>query len=307
MDRDADALYGLPRDAFIARRGELAKSLRKDGRRDEAAAVAALRKPSVAAWAVNQLVRTQRSSVQELLDAGDALRDAQSDLLAGEGDGRTLRAASDRERAAVEDLVERARGLLSSAGDELSPAVIERVADTLHAAALDEEARDQVRDGRLERELRHAGLGLGLGESGLIAPEPRRPRPRAAEAATAEAPEGEGPAGRSAGAQRRAAKPKREPADPKPTDSRRESGEAKREGEPAEPKRTGAKGERGAAKRAARAGRAETRRGQARARRGRRANASRSRRSVPGPSANASAPRPSRPPRSRSAVSVPPR
>ncbi len=101
--------------------------------------VAALRKPSVAAWAVNQLVRTQRSSVQELFDAGDALRDAQSDLLAGQGDGRTLRAAGERERAAVEDLVERARGLLSSAGDELSPAVIERVADTLHAAALDED------------------------------------------------------------------------------------------------------------------------------------------------------------------------
>ena len=88
---DSDDLYGLALDRFVAERGELAKSLRKYGRREDAAEIAALRKPSVAAWAANQLVRTQRSSVQELFDAGDALRDAQSDLLAGEGDGRALR------------------------------------------------------------------------------------------------------------------------------------------------------------------------------------------------------------------------
>jgi hypothetical protein len=48
-----------------------------------------------------------------------------------------------------------------------------RVADTLHAAALDEDARTKVRDGRLERELRHAGLGvdLGAGDSTVRAPD----------------------------------------------------------------------------------------------------------------------------------------
>jgi hypothetical protein len=48
--------------------------------------VAKLRKPSVAAWAVNQLVRTQGRAIGELFDAGDALQRAQSDLLAGRGD-----------------------------------------------------------------------------------------------------------------------------------------------------------------------------------------------------------------------------
>ena len=90
---DADDLYGLPLDRFVAERGALAKSLRKEGRRDEATDVAGLRKPSVAAWAVNQLVRTQRAAMQELLDAGDELRDAQSALLAGDGDARALRTA----------------------------------------------------------------------------------------------------------------------------------------------------------------------------------------------------------------------
>ncbi|MGH2841808.1 MAG: hypothetical protein ACRDKY_13385, partial [Solirubrobacteraceae bacterium] len=78
---DASDLYGLPLDRFVPERGALAKALKSEGRRDEAAGVAGLRKPSVAGWAVNQLVRTQGRDVQELFDAGDALRDAQADLL----------------------------------------------------------------------------------------------------------------------------------------------------------------------------------------------------------------------------------
>ena len=158
---EPDDLYGLPLDRFIPERTALARDLRSRKERDDAAAVAALRKPSVAAWAVNQLMRSQGSAVADLFAAGDALRGAQADLLAGRGDGRTLRAAGERERAAVDTLVDAARGLLTTEGHELSPAVVERVADTLHAAALDDAAREQVREGRLERELRHVGLGLG--------------------------------------------------------------------------------------------------------------------------------------------------
>jgi len=172
---DADDLYGLPLERFVKERGELARALRADGRRDEAAAVAGLRKPSVAGWAVNQLVRSQGTAVKELFEAGDALREAQADLLAGRGDGVALRTARERERAAVDGLVDTARGLLTSEGHELSPAVVDRVLDTLHAAALDEDAREQVRSGRLERELRHVGLGLGLGEAAAAATAPSAP------------------------------------------------------------------------------------------------------------------------------------
>lgn len=174
---EPDDLYGLPLDRFVPERGALAKALRGEKRRDEAAAVAALRKPSVAAWAVNQVVRSQGSAVKALFSAGDELRDAQARLLDGKGDGRALRAANERERAAVDELVEAARGLLSSDGHELSPAVIERVADTLHAAALDEDAREQVREGRLERELRHAGLGLKESADPFAAAPKAAPKP----------------------------------------------------------------------------------------------------------------------------------
>jgi hypothetical protein len=161
---DAHDLYGLPLERFISERNALAKELRRSGRRDEAEHVAALRKPSLAAWGVNQLVRTQSRDVSALFSAGDAARRAQAALLARRGDGAALREALDQERAAVERLTRAARGLLSSEGHELSPAMLDRIAETLHAAALESEARDQVEHGCLDRELRRVGLdAAGLG------------------------------------------------------------------------------------------------------------------------------------------------
>jgi hypothetical protein len=165
-------LYGLPLERFTEERNALVKALRKEGRRDEAAEVSKLRKPSVAAWAVNQLLRTQRRDVAGLFEAGDSLRDAQERLLAGRGEADALRDAVEAERDAVDQLTHRARGLLSSEGHELTPATLERVSETLHAAALDEDLRAQVRDGCLVRELHHVGLG------GLGAAAPSRSRPR---------------------------------------------------------------------------------------------------------------------------------
>ena len=54
-----DALYGLALDEFVPARDALAKRARAEGRREDAAAIAALRKPSVAAWAANQAIRSQ--------------------------------------------------------------------------------------------------------------------------------------------------------------------------------------------------------------------------------------------------------
>lgn len=170
---DVDELYGLPLERFTPERNALARELRGAGSRAQAAEVAALRKPSVAAWAVNQLVRTQVRAIEELFAAGDALRGAHDAVLAGRGDGSSLRAAVEGERLAVEKLAGGARGLLTSDGHELSPTILERVTDTLHAAALDDEAREQVREGRLERELRHVGLGMGA-VSAPAAPRAKR-------------------------------------------------------------------------------------------------------------------------------------
>ena len=195
----AQDLYGLPLDRFIPERGALAKALRAEGRRDEAARVARLRKPSLAAWAVNQLIRTQASAVNDLFEAGDALQHAQSELLEGRGDARGMREAGVRERSAVDALTEVARGLLSSDGHELTQTTLERVSETLHAAAFDDQARGQVRDGCLEKELRHVGLGGAWAVGAPATPrapahgarerDPARERDRARQRDRARAPE----------------------------------------------------------------------------------------------------------------------
>jgi hypothetical protein len=168
-----DGLYGLPLDEFIGARDALAKELRAAGDRDGAAAVKALKKPSVAAWAVNQALRTQGKAARELWQAGDALAAAQEAILGGKGSGADLRAATERERAAVEPLVDAARGLLTASGGDLSETTIERVRQTLHAGAIDPDAREEIASGRATRERAPQGL-FGGGEAVPAPPAPKR-------------------------------------------------------------------------------------------------------------------------------------
>jgi hypothetical protein len=70
---EIERLYALPLDEFTRERDELAKRLRADGDRDAAAAVKALKKPSVAAWAVNQVRRDRPEDMRRLLDVTEEL------------------------------------------------------------------------------------------------------------------------------------------------------------------------------------------------------------------------------------------
>jgi hypothetical protein len=159
-------LYGLPLDQFVPSRAALVKALRAQKRREDASDVAALRKPSVAAWAVNQLVRTEPKALQALFETGDDLARAQAQAAAGKGGGDAMRDASRRQRDAVSDLLVAAERLLSSKGQSVSQATSERVGETLRAAANDEDARRQVAGGCLTRELRFVGIGMsGLASS----------------------------------------------------------------------------------------------------------------------------------------------
>ncbi len=140
-DEIIDHLYGLPLAEFTQARNAAASELRKDGQREAADQVKALRKPTAAAGAVNRLVREHRGEVEQFLQAAAALRDAQ---FSGKGD---LAAASRREREALKRLT----GLGGEA-----------VRQTLLAAAVDDEAAQQVLEARLERELEPRGFGTLL-------------------------------------------------------------------------------------------------------------------------------------------------
>jgi hypothetical protein len=172
VDRAAEELYGLPPGDFTRARDERAKALRKDGDRDAANEVKALRKPTVAAWALNQLARRRGKDVERLLKAGEKLRAAQEELLAG-GDRAGFQEAAAEERELVASLAADATDMASEAG-ERGGGLQAKIADTLHAAALDEETAEQLRAGRLVRE-REAIGGFG-GFGGLAAPPSARAR-----------------------------------------------------------------------------------------------------------------------------------
>ena len=79
-------LYRLPLAEFVAGRDQLARQLRAAGDREAARRVAALRRPSISAWAANQLARAAPNAMAELLEVGAALAQAQQDALAGQPD-----------------------------------------------------------------------------------------------------------------------------------------------------------------------------------------------------------------------------
>ena len=179
MDPEVEALYGLPLDEFTRARDALARTLAKAGGAEAAAAVKALRKPSVVTWALNQLARRHPEELPALLDAGSRLRRAQTATLEG-GDPDELRDATKAEAAAVHVLAARARALLAEAGRGGSSAHEDRLAATLRAAAVDTEAGDRLRRGVLTEELSPAGFGFGVAEEPFPAdpPGPLATRPR---------------------------------------------------------------------------------------------------------------------------------
>jgi len=145
---EIDALYALPLVEFTRARNELARSLRKEGRRDEADAVSGLRKPTLAAWVVNQLARERRSEVESLLDGAAAIK-------AGGVDGDA------RFRAGVDVLLRSARQILTDADRKPTDSVLQEVATTLRASAA--AAPDELAAGRLSEALETTGFDVLAG------------------------------------------------------------------------------------------------------------------------------------------------
>jgi hypothetical protein len=175
-DRDAvaDELYSLPRDEFTAARNDAATRARKDGDRDLAEQIGALRRPTTAAWLVNQLAREHPDEVRALVELGDGLRAAQDRL-----EGDELRRLSQQRGELVHGLVQQTKALARSAGQPASDAVTRQLEDTFTAAVNSSAAAQSVADGRLTAALDPADTAGGL-TAGAAAPAqaPKsRPKP----------------------------------------------------------------------------------------------------------------------------------
>ena len=173
----ADELYELVPDEFTAARNARAKAVKGDDA-ELARRIGALRRPSPAAWIVNRLVREQADALDELLDLGAELRDAQAS-----GDGPALTRLGRERRSLVSSLLGQANGLADVADRSPSRAVLDEVEQTLIAGTVDAEAEGALRTGRLVRGLQAVGLepvdleGAVAGEASAAPVTRRAPRP----------------------------------------------------------------------------------------------------------------------------------
>ena len=149
----ADELYGLRPQEFTAARSAAEKKARAEGDRDLAAAVKALRRPSVAAWAVNLLVRERADLVRQVVELGASLREAQAHL-----EGDALRELTRQRRQLVAAVTAETREVAAGQGESLSDPAARQVEETLQAAMTDPSAADAVLTGLLTQPLSSTGL-----------------------------------------------------------------------------------------------------------------------------------------------------
>jgi len=156
LEDELNALFKLPLSEFIDERKTLAAQLKKSGRRDEADFVKALVKPSITAWAVNQLYWQHRDAFDRLIASGQRFRQAQTSSRAGKI--ADIHEALKARREALSHLSDLATVLLKDAGSSPTPETIHRISTTLEALSAYASFSEAQRPGRLSRDVDPPGF-----------------------------------------------------------------------------------------------------------------------------------------------------
>jgi hypothetical protein len=166
LDSNIDALYKGPLGDFIRERGALAKTLKGA----DAGRVKGLQKPLLVPWVVNQVYWHARPVYQQLVQAGETLRDAQVAALSGRS--ADVRNATSAHRDALAAAVREGIRLATTVGAQPN---LDQLARTFEALSL---ARKHPEvPGRLTKPLVPAGFeALG----GVAVKTPASPLPRTA-------------------------------------------------------------------------------------------------------------------------------
>ena len=156
LDDDVDELFKAPLAEFTGVRNALAARLKKEGRVEDADRIKTLSKPSVSAWAVNQLYWNQRDAFDRLLEAGERLRYAQASQLAGKT--ADIREPRDARRDVLAELSRLAAALLTDAGHNASPETMRRITTNLEAISAYAALPDSPPPGRLTEDIDPPGF-----------------------------------------------------------------------------------------------------------------------------------------------------
>jgi peptidoglycan hydrolase CwlO-like protein len=172
----AEELYSLQPDEFTGTRNQWAKQTKADGDPELAKRVTELRKPSMAAWVVNMMMRHQGEQMSQVLELGASLRQAQEEL-----DGDALRELTKQRRQLTTAVTTQGRELARELGHKVTETVADQVQGTLHAAMVDEDAAAAVRSGLLVGAITATGVGAADVVDSVAVPSAigltARPRP----------------------------------------------------------------------------------------------------------------------------------
>jgi hypothetical protein len=152
-----DQLYQVPLSQFTAERNALAR-----GAGPDAAGIRALQKPTLAAWAINQLYWRKRDVYDELLECAGDLRATHNAALRGKR--ADLRGAGRSHEEAIERALQSTLALLADSGHPVTDATRQAVVSTLRALPSDDAP------GRLTRQLQPRGFEAlgGLASQGRV-------------------------------------------------------------------------------------------------------------------------------------------
>ncbi|MFF8381557.1 hypothetical protein ACF07V_36265 [Streptomyces sp. NPDC015661] len=168
VEEIADELYALKPADFVAARDAYVAEARKAKDPAAAKAIAALRRPALAAWAANLLARQRPEDAGQFLTVGETLREAHRTL-----DAEQLRTASRQRHQLVTALARTSATLAGEAGQPVSEAVLHEIEQCLHGVLAHADVAELWAKGRLVK-VPEAAVGFGA-----IAPEsaPARPAP----------------------------------------------------------------------------------------------------------------------------------
>jgi DNA repair exonuclease SbcCD ATPase subunit len=146
-------LYLQAPSEFVTVRAARVRTARDEGDAQLAKRIGRLSKPSAAAWLVNLLAARRTPAVDDIVELGALIRDAEKNMDAGE-----LRQLGKQRLQLIRALAKQGRTLAAEAGQKVSEAAMLEVEQTLHAAMSDPAAADAVRSGRLLRALSSNGI-----------------------------------------------------------------------------------------------------------------------------------------------------
>jgi hypothetical protein len=170
-DDDIGRLFSLRPADFVGERNAIVKKLKAAGRREEAATVEKLPRPTLSVWAVNQLARNEPALVRQLADATAGLQGGNA---GGASRYADLLAAH---REVLKALRRNAEEILNASGFRPAPELLTRVVHDLRAGISSPESRPLIESGRLVRDLADDSEANPFAGAPEVAPGPKTAAP----------------------------------------------------------------------------------------------------------------------------------